>query len=145
MSSSGAIRAGRAFIELFAEKGRLGPTLREAGATVAGWAEKVNKSGARLAGLAEGLTPLSQRSGDIADQLDRVGGAFGGAAGKLSPMARGLQTISGSAGKVVEGLKNNATAMAGFSLASKGAEYLPMLLTGLISPSVTWDTWQSSQ
>ena len=129
--SSGAIRAGKAFIELFADPKKMMDGLKTAGTAVKGWAQGLVGSASKVGDLADKLTPLSEQSTKLADSLDIVGHG----AQSLSPLARAFAAVTGSAGGAVAALRQSEVAMIGLSLASKAAGYLPLALAALISPA----------
>ncbi len=90
MADSGAIRAGRAFVELFADDSKLGRGLKKAEGTLKGWGSNVSSIGSKIfaAGLAgkgalsaltaifeetgAGLAHMSERTGIGVENLSRL-------------------------------------------------------------------------
>jgi hypothetical protein len=102
-ASSGAIRAGQAFVELFADDSRLTKGLRSAQARLQSWGAFVNRIGTQV--FAAGSAAL---------------GAFSGAAVIFSQMGSALDDMSQRTGASIEtlsGLKH-AAEMSGTSLES---------------------------
>lgn len=76
MPSSGAIRAGRAFVELFADDSKLRRGLKSASRKLSAWGASVRQFGTRLAGVGAAITaPLigaSKVFAKIGDDLDKM-------------------------------------------------------------------------
>jgi hypothetical protein len=112
MSAAGAIRAGRAFVELFADDGPLMRGLQQASAKFKGWAAGLTAQGSKLidsgkmfAGLSAGFAPMALQATHAAVMLDMVGGR---AAGAMSPLMHSFSSFALSLHSANEGLRRSA-------------------------------------
>jgi TP901 family phage tail tape measure protein len=112
MADSKAIRAGRAFVELFADRGPLEKDLALAERKLSSWAKTITAIGAGIvlfsssqiaAGVAaalkfgeigESLHHLSQRTGESAKTLSALGFAAEGVGGSLSTVGDALTSVN---------------------------------------------------
>ena len=89
-TGAGAIRAGRAFVELFADDSKLIAGLRKASAKLQSWGREVQGIGMKVfAGGAAVLTPLvaaAKTFMDTGSQMDRLSGQTGIAVEQLSAL-----------------------------------------------------------
>jgi hypothetical protein len=87
---SGAIRAGRAFVELFADKSKLTRGLRSASADLKAWGSGVTAIGAKVAGIGAAITaPFLAFAKISAD----VGGELSDTAAKTGVSVEALSTL----------------------------------------------------
>src|SRR5579872_4929515 len=109
--SSGAIRAGRAFIELFADDGPLQKGLKKAETVVKNWGAKITSMGAKalavgtaamapLAGATKNfatigaeLTDMSRKTGASTESLSTLGYAAKQTGADVSQVAGAMTTV----------------------------------------------------
>ncbi len=112
MSSQGAIKMGRAFVELFVEDNKLYRGLDLAGAKFKGWGEQMRSMGATLGAgggavlgpMIAGLTDVANRASDLTLLADRMGESVAA----TSALAGGFERAGVSVdqfGGIMEGLR----------------------------------------
>ena len=105
MANAGGIRAGKVFVELFAEDSKLRKGLDRAQASLRSFSVKASKAGGVLTGLGgAALAPLlasAKKFADIGDSLDKMSQRTGIAASSLSELSFAAEQ-SGSDLKAVE-------------------------------------------
>src|SRR5690606_12261224 len=112
MAKAGAIRAGRAFVELFADDSKLAAGLRQASAKLKAFGASVTSRGKQMPGIGAAIaTPLAfavKVFADFDDQMRSVRGvtgATGEAFVMLTEKAKELgRTTSFTASQVAEGM-----------------------------------------
>lgn len=140
MADSGAIRAGRAFVELFADDSALARGLRGAQAKLRAFGQSVTKIGGVFAGLGAAVAvPLfaaakafsevgasihdtSQRTGIGAQALSELGFAAGQAGADLETLEKGVRTMQ----------KGLLAAQSGSGNLAKGLELIGVPLKSLL-------------
>lgn len=136
MSQGGAIRAGRAFVELFVEDGRFNRGLRRAQARLKAWGSGLMRvGGAIFAGVAAAMTPLlaaaktfadmgsdmvdmSQRTGVAVEALSELGYAAEQSGGDVETLEAGLRKMQQKIVDAGEGSKSAASALKAVGLSA---------------------------
>lgn len=129
MADAGAIKAGRAFVELFADPGPLSRGLAQAQAKLKAWGQAMTTMGARMAAAgAAALTPmllgarkfaqegtalwdLSQKTGASVEGLSRLENAATLAGGGLGDVASNIAAVQHTLVAMAEGATEPAYAL----------------------------------
>jgi hypothetical protein len=110
VATAGAIRAGRAFIELFVDRKKLSEGLRAAGTQVTAWGKSVTASGRSMMLLGAGITaPLLAASkvfATVGDDLAKLSDRTGIAVEELSTLKYAVGQSGGTMAEFETAIKN---------------------------------------
>jgi hypothetical protein len=124
-SKTGAIRAGKAFVELFADDSALRRTLGKVSGYIKSWGAGLQKIGAGFAGVGAAIvTPLAAAVGVFAsmgDEIEKASGRTGVAVEALSELGYAAGQSGADLETLETGLKSMAKVIAAAASGSKSA------------------------
>ncbi|GAB6184610.1 phage tail tape measure protein [Thermopirellula anaerolimosa] len=138
MASPSGIRAGQAFVELFADDSRLVRGLKAASKRLAAWGRSVTAAGQKMltagmaavggllgatkvfAGMGDTIQKMSLRTGVSAESLSELGFAAEQSGADLATLEGGLRRMQRAIGEAIDGSQTAVDALAALGLSAGG-------------------------
>jgi hypothetical protein len=136
MSASSAIRAGRAFVELFADDSALSRGLKAARAKLQAWSGSLRSMGTGLAAIGTtAIAPLlyvTKIAGDMGETVSRFNAVFGDSAASVQQWADDYSEAVGRSKKdTLDGLSSFQSFFLGMGIGADQAQDLSKEMAGL--------------